>query len=94
MRIFKISYGGNSIQERSEQFFSTISSLKGIKENFYRSLASHEQINTSLVGNNAETKSKFIKYIKEQCHDVFYFAAATTHGSKLIDELYSNSLQK
>lgn len=91
-QLLKIVFKGKSIQEQSESFFSTIDGFKGFKENFYRTLITKEQINTLLVGTNTNLKNSFLSHIKEQCHDVFYFDASNTHGSKLIEELYNNRL--
>ncbi|MDN5845413.1 MAG: hypothetical protein L0H53_03970 [Candidatus Nitrosocosmicus sp.] len=92
--IFKVSYDGKTIKDRSEEFFSNIQGLESLKNIFYRALISKKQINMLLLGDDEHLKSKFILHIKEQCNDVFYFDASKTHGSKLIGELYSNRLSQ
>lgn len=92
--IFKISYEGKTIKEKSQQFFSNIEGMDGLKNLIYRALISKKQINTLLLGSDEGLKYKFVVPIKEQCHDVFYFDASIADGSKLIDELYANRLAR
>jgi hypothetical protein len=92
--VFKINFNDKTIQERWEKFFLTIPGVSSYKENFFRALDSEEQVNILIMGCNISLKNKFISHIKDQCHDVFYFDALTTNGSKLINDLYNNRFAK